>query len=87
MLRDLRTWPMRSVVHRTVNFRLLALRQEAFIVDEFPIVCHSGLLPENGVATDDTLHWRIESLHRGRDEQWHGGRASLRRAIKPATSV
>ena len=43
----------------------------------FPIVCRSVIIPENGVAANDTLHRRIEFLHRGRDEQWHGGMTLL----------
>ena len=45
-------------------YRCSGVSRQTFFVDEVPIVCHSGFLPENGMATDDTLYWWVESLPR-----------------------
>jgi hypothetical protein len=76
-LNDGQTVKVALVVHRRAAFAVPTLCQEAFFVNEFPIVCRSVIIPENGVAANDTLHRRIEFLHRGRDEQWHGGMTLL----------
>ena len=53
-----------SAVCLTIGIVVLEFRDQTFFVDEVPIVCHSGFLPENGMATDNTLYWWVESLAR-----------------------